>query len=263
MEKYLLVLKNSIQNDLTYRFNTLIIFFSDTMLFAAFFYLWSSIYKQGGQIGNYTLEGIVLYYFAATFVALVAKGDDIGWEVGDEIRLGKMTSVLLWPISYSKYNFFKFLGGYVYRGAIYSLLFLIIGVVLSRYLNFAIGLSNVLFLILSMSLGFVIYFLFFYAIALSTFWFGLVRGFNFAASMIAFFLEGSIIPLDLLPSAVIQINNFLPFKYMMFVPVSIFTGKISPDWFTFLIPLTWIAVLYLLDKLLFIQGVKKYEGYGA
>jgi ABC-2 type transport system permease protein len=196
-------------------------------------------------------------------VALVAKGDDVGWDVGDEIRLGKMTSVLLWPISYSKYKFFQALGRYIYRGVIYFILFLIIGAVLSGYLNFTIGLTNILFLILSMTLGFVIDFLFFYAIALATFWFGLIRGLNFAAFMIALFLEGSIIPLDLLPPAIIQVNNFLPFKYIMFVPVSIFTGKISPDWFTFLIPLTWIAVLYLFDKLLFIKGVKKYEGYGA
>lgn len=262
MEKYFFTFKNSIQNFIAYRFNTFAMFISEVIMFFVLFYLWSSIYRQGGQVGNYTLQGIVIYYFAANFIALTVKGTDVAWIVGDEIRLGKIVSILLHPISYSKYKFSQILGGYFFRGIMYFLIFSLAGFFLFPHLQFQISFSRVIFFLLSMGLGSVIYFLLFYMVGLSTFWFGLVRGFNFGFATIVIFLEGSLVPLDLLPPIVNKINYFLPFKYIMFVPVSIFTGRISADYGLFLIPILWIVFLYFLARIIFKKGIKVYEGFG-
>jgi ABC-2 type transport system permease protein len=231
-------------------------------MFLAFFYLWSSIYRQGGQVGNYNLQSIVLYYFAANFIALVIKGTDIAWIVGNEIRLGRISGILLQPISYSKYKFTQILGGYFFRGVMYFFIFSIAGIFLFPFLKFHIDFSRIIFFLSSMGLGSVIYFLLFYIIGLTAFWFGLVRGFRFGFSMVVIFLEGSLIPLDLLPSVINKINYFLPFKYIMFVPVSIFTGRTEVEIKLFLIPVLWIFLLYFLAKLVFKKGIKAYEGSG-
>lgn len=262
MEKYFFAFKNSVQKYIIYRFNTFAMFFSESMMFFVFFYLWSSIYRQGGQVGNYTLQGIVLYYFAANFIALVVKGVDIAWIVGDDIRLGRMVSVLLQPISYSKYKFSQILGGYFFRGVMYLLIFSFVGIFLFPYLHFQIDFSRVVLFLFSMGVGSLIYFLLFYIIGLTAFWFGLVRGFNFGFSMLAIFLDGSLVPLDLLPPIINKMNYFLPFKYIMFVPISIFTGRMEASAGLFLVPILWIVALYFLAKFIFKKGIKVYESFG-
>jgi len=81
-------------------------------------------------------------------------------------------------------------------------------------------------------------------------------------SLVTFF-EGGLMPLDLLPNFVTRINDFLPFKYVVFVPISVFTGRIGFSWELFLIPLGWVLFLLFLVKIIYRKGLKKYEGYGA
>lgn len=262
MEKYFFALKNSIQNQTAYRFNTFAMFFTEAIIFITFFYLWTSIYRQGGQVGSYGLRDIVLYYFAANFISLVVKGKDIAWMVSDEIRLGRVTSILLQPISYSKYKFAQLLGGYFFRGIIYFVVFSVIGFFLFPKLEFEVDLWKIVSFFFLMILGMLINFLMFYMIGLMTFWFGVVRGFNFGFSMLVVFLEGSLVPLDLLPSFVGRINDFLPFKYIMFVPISIFSGRMNMSFSLFFVPMIWILFLYILAKLVFKKGIKAYEGTG-
>lgn len=262
MEKYFFAFKNSIQNNLVYRFNVFMTFFSEMVSFGALFYVWSSIYQQNGQIGDYTFRDIILYYFAVNFITLTVKGIDIAWQVGDEIRLGHITKILLWPISYSKYKFAQILGGYFFRGAIYLVIFSVIGFFLFKFFNFEFDLSRIFLFFISLAIGSVIYFLVFYAVGLSTFWFGLVRGFNFGTFMIVIFLEGSVIPLDFFPDFLAKINNLLPFKYIMYIPVSIFTGRIEWQINYWIVPIGWILFMYFAVKFIYKKGIKAYEGFG-
>jgi ABC-2 type transport system permease protein len=262
MGKYLLILKSSIQRNLIYRFNTFSFLFIQIFIFAVFFYLWSSIYRSGGQIGNYELGELITYYLVVNFLILIIKSD-VAWRVGDEIRLGTMTSLLLRPISYFGYIFSRTLGDIVFSGTVYSVSFLILILFLNDFLNISLSLTQVFYFITSVVLGAGIYFLFFYIIGLTTFWLGFVWGFNFAMQMIVSFLEGSIIPLDLLPEFIIKISEFLPFKYIVFIPISIFTNRIELTPNLLVVPFCWIVVLYIISLIVFKKGIKKYEGYGA
>ena len=255
--------KNSFQEAIIYRVSTLAFFFSEIFSFIFIFYLWTSIYKQGGQIGNYELKDLILYYFVSNFLWITIKGTDIAWDVGDEIRMGQITNVLLRPMRYARYKFSQMLGGLAYRTSVFMVVFMLIGIFLSSYINFNIELKNILFFIIFFAIGYVINYFIFYTLGLTTFWLGLVRGFNFSLSVITGFMDGSVIPVDLLPRIVRNINDFLPFKYIIFTPVSVFNGKIQVTWETLVIPIAWIIVLYLLAKFVLNKGIKVYEGYGA
>ena len=262
MSKYLLIFYNSIQRSLIYRFNTFSLLFIQIFVFGVFFYLWSSIYREGGQIGNYSLGEMVTYYFLVIFLSLIIKAD-VAWRVGDEIRLATMTTILLRPISYFGYTFSRLAGEIVFNTAVYFSSFLILFLFLKDYLNISLNLEQVSFFLVSVILGTAIYFLFFYMVGLSTFWFGFVWGFNFTMSMIVSFLEGAVIPLDLLPEFITRMSNFLPFKYIMFTPISIFTKRTELTLDLLIIPLVWVIALYFISLIMFKIGVKKYEGYGA
>ncbi len=262
MKKYFLIFKNAIREGMVYRLDTLTFFFSEILIFFSLFYLWSSAYGEAGVIGNYSLREMLFYYLAAHFILLTAKNNEIAWMIGDEIRMGSFNTFLVQPIDYSKYILSYILGKSFYNTLIFTSAFCIIFIIFGRYLDPPNEISRYIYFIISVGLGFFIHFFFAYIIGLSTFWLGMIQGINFSFWSISSLLEGSLIPLDLLPTFLQKINDFLPFKYTVFVPVSILNGKIDPTPILFLVPLLWILFLIFLSKIIFKRGVKKYEGFG-
>ena len=209
------------------------------------------------------MEQLIAYYLVATFLGLIMRDSDIAWEVGDEIRFGDITNILLKPISYFKYKLAQNFGRVFYKIIIYAMVFVILFLILGKYLFFSLSFEQLVYFTVSVILSLFINLIFFYIIGLSAFWLGFIAGLNFAMHMVVNFLSGFIIPLDLLPGTLIKINDFLPFKYMTFIPVSIFNGRVELSLSLLFVPLIWVIVLYTMSAFLFRKGIKKYEGYGA
>jgi len=263
MKKYLAVLGNSLQANLVYRFNTFFYLLAQFISFGVLFYIWTSIYYQGGKIGSYELADMIFYYLGVIFIGVVVKGMDVAWQIGDEIRLGKLNAFLLTPMDYFWRRFFSFLGGLVFRGLSAILLFGTGLYFLAEKFDFQLSITRIISFLFLVLLSYLLNWLIFYIVGISTFWFGFVWALNYSMQTMANFLEGALIPLDLLPGWLNALNNFLPFKYIVFVPVSVFTGRLEITWPVFVIPLAWILFLYVLARLLFKTGLKKYEGFGG
>ncbi len=263
MGKYIQVIKNSFARNIVYRTNVFAMLFSDLIVFGVFFYFWSSVYREGNQVGTYTLASIVSYYLAVNLFGLLIKGDDIAWKVGDEIRLGQITPSLLKPIHYILYKFSQSIGGLILRLVVVSFSITAITLLFSQYIDFPNDPLRIVYFLISLVLGWIIYFFLFLCVGISTFWIGMAKGLNFSLSVIAGFLEGSIIPIDLLGSGFLKISNFLPFKYVIFMPVSIYLGRVSLSISQLLIPFCWAVFFILLSFILFKSGLKRYEAFGA
>lgn len=262
MRKYFLIFKNAIREGMIYRIDTLTFLFSEILIFFSLFYLWSSAYGESVTIGNYSLKEMLFYYLAAHFILLTAKNNEITWMIGEEIRMGSFNIFLVQPLDYSKYILFYILGKSFFNTLIFTSAFCVIFIFFGQYLDPPNEISRYVYFIISVGLGFFIHFFFNYIIGLSTFWLGMIQGIIFSFWSTSSLLEGSIVPLDLLPDFLQRINDFLPFKYTVFVPISILNGKIDPDLALFLIPVFWILFLFFLSKFIFKKGIKRYEGFG-
>ncbi len=196
------------------------------------------------------------------FFHLVIK-TDIVWRIEKMIVSGELNSIIVKPISFLYFNFFTYLGEVVLRGAIYTSTLFFLSLFLKNNFLFSFNLEKIFYFFLFLFLAILIEFLFFYIIGLSSFWLGLIWGFSFAMTLIVNFFEGSVVPLDLLPDIVLKISDYLPFKYILFVPISIFLGKIDLSFGLFLVPCLWVIILYFLSIFMLKKGLKKYEGYGA
>jgi len=261
-KKYWLVFKNSFQDAIVYRFDTISALFAHLFSFAAFFYLWHSIYRQDEQIGSYTLGSLISYYLVTNLLNLIIKNEDIAWIISDEIRLGEISNIILKPLNYTWFVFARALGKASFSAITYTLAMTLIFYALGNRLETPKSFSVLVFFIFFAITGFFISFFVKYLVGLCSFWFGMIWGFNFTFSLVASFLDGSFVPLDLIPEPFSTIVNILPFKYIIFIPISIFTNRMEPSLHMFIIPLLWIILFYLMTRFVLQRGLKKYEGYG-
>lgn len=261
MQKYIAVAANSIKKNLVYRANNFIMFLSVFFSFAVLFYFWNSIYRQGNQIGSYSLTEIISYYVFITIFELLAH-DNTAWSVGDEIKSGQITSSLLKPIKYLEYKFAQSIGGLAFRLMLFAPAVIVVMLMLENYLS--LPQDKVLYLIfaLSVAISYALYFLVYYIVGIISFWTEDSFGFFFAAFVTINFMQGGLLPLDLLPKWFLTLSDFLPFKFLFFVPVGVVTGRMPFEWTLILIPIAWCAVLYVFARFLYKKGLKKYEGYG-
>lgn len=262
MKKYWIIFKNSLQTSLAYRFNTFAFLIAELFSLVIIIYLWLSIYRQGNQIGNYTLNSLIIYYIFTKFISLLINAQDTARIIGDSIRQGDIINYLVKPINFQFESFFSNFGAVTYNFMAYSFIFLII---LLFFPGISINILSAVLFILFILMAIVINFLINYIIGISTFYLGFIMGINFIMFNITLFLSGNLIPLDMLPSLAYKIVGFLPFKYLAFVPISIVTGKIGLDGLMPLLArgLFWILALYLIALILYKKGLKNYEAYGG
>lgn len=261
MKKYWVIFKNKLQASFAYRVNFFASFIAEALSLVILVYLWLSIYHQGGKIGSYTLGGLILYFVISKFVNLTIRSSDIARYIGEIIRLGDFNNYLLKPLSFLGHTISYFFAVTVYNLIIFSVIFsplLLLG-------KLEITIATFFYFLLSIIIAFLINFLFYYTIGVSTFYFSYIAGFNFIMWSVNSFFSGNVIPIDLFPKYLISINNLLPFKYIVFVPISILTNKYTTNeiFFNLLFGLIWVLILLGIGSLIFNRGLKKYEAYSS
>lgn len=264
MLKYYFFFKNSMAEALVYRANVFLMLLAQLISLTVFIFLWQAIYAQNSQVGNYSLNELIIYYALSSFLGFVIQGADVAWWIGDEINLGKITNYILRPVNYFWATFSSVLGKVFFKLGLtlvlMSFLFFYDG---SLFLEIFSDGKKWFYFLVGTFLSFCLFFSFFFVIGIFTFWLETVKGVNFFVRMVMFFLAGSIVPLDLLPNFLIKINNFLPFQYIVWWPIQIFQNKIALDFSSFLPILGWIVFFYFLGRFIFKKGIRKYEGFGA
>lgn len=260
-KKYWLIFKNSLQQGFVYRFNFLASFMSEGLALLVLCYLWFSIYRQGGQIGNYFLGGLVVYYIISRFIALILGTQDIGRVTATSIIQGEFSNYLVKPLSFFKRTLFYNLGMVTYNSLFYIAAF----VFFLLFQPSKIDPISILLFAVSIAIAYLINFLIYYSIGVSVFFLGYVSGLNYITFGISAFFSGRIVPLDLLPQWLLTISNYLPFRFMVFVPTAIITGKMSltDSLINISEGVLWLAILYLASVIIYKKGVKAYESYGG
>ncbi len=58
---------------------------------------------------------------------------------------------------------------------------------------------------------------------------------------------------------------FTPFPYQLYFPVAVYMGKISGGqlWLGLLVQALWVGVTYMLARLAWARGTKKYAAFGG
>ena len=252
----------SINNTLVYKTNFLLQTFGPVLIFFLIQYnLWSSLYELQGieEIRGYSKDSMLAYQGWVLVVTLLTQTYN-SRNLAEDIRLGRISSYLIYPFEFWQYHLAAFLGQQSIQILIASLSFFFlisVGVLsLPDVHGLMLGVSTAL-------LAGVLWYYLQYAIGLLAFWLEETWTLRVILSITASFLSGSVIPLELFPAWAQKITLFTPFPYLTFIPVKSFVGT-APQ---LPIPapcilLIWIFLIWLFGRILWKKGIHLYSAAG-
>jgi ABC-2 type transport system permease protein len=269
LKKYLHVISIGIQNNLTYRVNYLTrTLFSFIPLFAMLS-LWRTIYAghEGGSgiLSGYTLAQMIFYYMMVAVVDVFTAVNEDDWQIAADIREGNISQFLLKPVDYLWYRLCLFCSGRVTFIMVACVpLAVFIFCFRAYFVPPADAVALVAF-VFSLLLTALLQFFLSYAMAMLAFWLLEISTLIFILFAFEYIASGHMFPLDVLPPVLQHILACTPFPSMLYVPISIYLGKLAgyDAALGLLKQLFWVVVMYGVARLMWRRGIRKYSAYGG
>ncbi|MDD4983847.1 MAG: ABC-2 family transporter protein [Candidatus ainarchaeum sp.] len=216
------------------------------------YFFWSIVFNTG-QVLNYNVEKMVLYYLFSlglfydfNFVSYLRR----------KIIDGSITNILVRKTSLAEYLIYCCLSSF----AIWMLVPIFIVLIVGLYYLGISAIFGLFIFFFGLILGCLVY-----SILISTsFWIG--DNFSIIHILDEFvgLTSGSFLPLDLFPSIFYTISvNYLPFNLMFFTPAKVFLGDMAITWILIAKYILWIVALYLVLRFMIKRGLRRYEQLGG
>ena len=221
------------------------------------FALWNALFSSNaGKSIPVSHDETIRYIIVATVISTFMECDVIGW-INSQIQSGDVANQLIRPIDYRSMIFAKHIGTSVARIIMYTLP---LGIVISFfYHGELICREQLVYGFLSIILAYLIQFLYSMIIGLMAFWLIVTWPLNMLLAAIYKLLSGSWIPTSMFPELLNRINQFLPFRAIYAIPVTIITTQmpVKSIYANLSIQLMWMASLFLLSEVTWIVGKNK------
>lgn len=263
MKKYFVYFWTSFKMNSAYKANIYFSLIIDVIFFYISFALWKTIYTEGGinQIDTYSLRDTITYFFVQSvlFRLDVSGSIYLNWTIWS----GYFTNDLIKPWSIPTITI---LDGIAERFFVFLLYIPVVAAIFlsaREFIQFP-GLGQLLLFFVSVILAFALNIAFNLIFHALCFHFGDQNANIELFNYISIFLAGAIFPLSFLPDKIEFFFNLLPFKNLFFIPIEVFLGKMTGmevawHWLETII---WIAVFYIIFKIIYQRGLKHYTGTG-
>lgn len=262
-----IILRTCIEERLVYRgdfaFATLIRFLPIiTQIF-----LWGAIYQgaTSSSLNGYTYANMVAYYLLAMVARAFSSMPGLATGIARDVRDGTVKKYLTQPIDMLGYLFWHRVAHKLVYYFVATGPFVLVFFLCRDYFSGLPDAFTIVAFVLSLGMGFLVGFLIESLIGLISFWFLEVSSLIFIYMMINYFLSGHMIPLDWLPSPISEWVQYLPFKYLAYLPAAIMLGRFSHEELMneLSIEFGWILVLLIANRIAFSRGVRRYGAFGG
>jgi ABC-2 type transport system permease protein len=213
--------------------------------------IFTFLQTENSQVITYLIIGGIYY---ACSDAL------IGWFIGDSIKNGKISRMLILPQNFMVYVFFSGISVILFLLMTYMLILAPLFVFFSSSLVFSWYVFWLLFLWpISSTIRLFVEFL----VGLSAFWTTEFYGLAYINIVVLQFFSGALFPLYFISNK-FPILNYTPFSILFYHPMQIYLGKyhLNQTILVFLGRIAWCLILYFLAKLVFKLGLKRNESVG-
>lgn len=263
-KKYWIIINNEIQRQFTKRVDIVSYAFGNIAELLVLVVIWSAVFKNVNMIKGYTSNEMISYVVFSWFFAFLTTNYAFEQNVAKDIQLGTLSNFLVKPMSYMRYMVAISLG----RISIAFIVVLVQGAlvmyVFSNALHFSINSQTAILLVAMLVASYFLNLFMAILIGMIAFWTTEIVGIQYSIKVFVKLISGSYFPINLLPTAIINISMVFPFIYTVFIPVQLYLGKISfmEGMRGFGIEILWLIALYVVIKIVWRFGLRKYESVG-
>lgn len=226
--------------------------------------VWTTVARTQGSVNGLTANDFITYYLVLLLV------DNLTSEItihllAYKIQDGTLSGDLLKPVHPILTN--TLMNNLAFKALQMMVLLPIwLGLCLLFQPDFsAVTVSSVLLAIPAIVLGFCINFLIGATITCIAFWTTRVYALSEFIYALALLFSGQFVPLDLMPSWVQRIAQFLPFQLYKYFPIQLIRGKLAPEVIAldFALGLVWLGIALALFRFVWSQGLRRFSAVGA
>lgn len=262
--KYLQIFKINLSTVWEYRANYFFGVLSEVIQIGGVLLFWLLVFKDHTKIADYAKADIIAYYFLLTFVGYFTYLN-IATKYGGETKSGAFSKYILKPTSFWKYTLAESMAekiSLIIQSGLLSFVVLF-GLYYFKLLQFNSAVLLVTFLLMMAVL--LMHFCFEHCLIYGTFWLDDIWAIRHLKNILLSFFGGMSFPLSMLPHVWQALANFLPFKFIYFVPVSYLLQKRSFSQLPIdlLEIFLWSLFFVLVAIVLWKKGIKRYGAYGA
>jgi ABC-2 type transport system permease protein len=254
-----------VQNNLIYRWNFLLRVLVSFVPLLGSVFLWNAVFAGHQAFAGYTFRSMVAYFITLILVDTLTVPNEDDFQIAEDIRDGRINTLLLKPIDYRLYRFHLFASARIVHAAFAVVPLALAMIWLGYYFQDLPWLINLPLALLATVGAAMIQFFFCFALAMIAFWILDIGSVTFIIYSVEFLLGGHIFPVDALPQWLQIICLRLPFAYETWFPAAILIGHVHGyDLLSgFLWQWAWVGFFYLLSGLLWKRGLHEYTAVGG
>jgi ABC-2 type transport system permease protein len=261
-QKYVSTIRIELSSQLAYKLNFILLILGPA---AVFFFikvnLWWSIFtvRENEPVAGYSFERM-LEYQVYVLVATLLSQAYVSRNISEDIRFGRISAFLLYPTSFMGYHFGAFSAAQILNVATVALVLSLV------WISGIIPIASVAAFVSGLALTFVVSLLWFsiwFLLSCTAFWLDEAWVIRVMFAIVARFLSGAVIPLDIFPEGLRTLLWYTPFPYLTFVPVQTMMGTPPVDFVEALtITLAWLAIASSCAYLIWRRGLRLYSAAG-
>jgi len=246
---------------LHYRLGTFVTLFANLIYLVLVYYLWKAIYASSGVdvVNGMTFTDTMIYLILATSLFNFLEMFVV-WDMSRSIQSGKIILDLLKPMKFRTYTFWSYSGSHVVS---FIMTFIPTFIVVMIVTHGAIHMGmNLLWFIISTLFALIVNFNIEMIVATVCLYTESTWGINIVKETIVLLLSGASIPLAFFPDKLRAAVEYMPFRAVYDIPLSILLQKNGSDTLEGLLPmfgfqLLWIVILTCAGSLFWNYSVKK------
>lgn len=261
LKRHLALTRAGIMESLQYRLGTAVTLFANLIYLVLVYFLWKAIYASAGTdvVNGMSFTDTMIYLILATALFNFLEMFVV-WDMSRSIQSGKIILDLLKPMRFREYTFWSYSGSHV---VLFALTFIPTFIVVLIVTHGAIPMGlNLLWFAVATVLALIVNFSMEMIVATICLYTESTWGINIVKETIVLLLSGASIPLAFFPEALRQVVQYLPFRAVYDIPLTILLEKNDTNTISGLLPmfglqLAWALILTLAGTLFWNYSVRK------